>query len=269
MRVAGSRRVGEGVGFVATWVLLGYLLQGNADLYLLLGIPLTIAFQVLVRRRPVRELWVRDATRFVLDRRGWVLALLLALTPAYFGTQALIEGDWSLTGWYAAAVAGAAAAAFAVRSSTVSAVVRSAALPLAVGVVGNVVVLGGAHLATGTSVDVVAMLGAALKSLALYFPLTFVIEEVAFRGALDAHVHHPGEIRGWSTALLVSALWGLWHLPVSSGLPFPVLVLSLVVWHCLVGVPLSFAWRRSGNLAGPALAHAGLDAVRNALMLGL
>jgi membrane protease YdiL (CAAX protease family) len=42
-----------------------------------------------------------------------------------------------------------------------------------------------------------------------------------------------------------------------------------VVWHCLVGVPLSFAWRRSGNLAGPALAHAGLDAVRNALMLGL
>jgi hypothetical protein len=36
---------------------------------------------------------------------------------------------------------------------------RSAALPTAVGVVGNVLVVGGVQLPTGTSVDLVAMLG--------------------------------------------------------------------------------------------------------------
>ena len=39
--------------------------------------------------------------------------------------------------------------------------------------------------------------------------------------------------------------------------------------HVVLGVPLSLAWRRSRNLAGPALAHAVNDAVRNAFMLGL
>ena len=51
--------------------------------------------------------------------------------------------------------------------------------------------------------------------------MTFVLEEVAFRGALDAHVHHEGEGRGWQSALFVSALWGLWHLPISGGCPSP------------------------------------------------
>jgi membrane protease YdiL (CAAX protease family) len=70
----------------------------------------------------------------------------------------------------------------------------------------------------------------------------------------------------------VSALWGLWHLPVASvafGFPLPVLVAELVVLHVALGVPLSFAWRRTRNLAAPALAHAVTDAVRNATMLGL
>lgn len=39
--------------------------------------------------------------------------------------------------------------------------------------------------------------------------------------------------------------------------------------HIVLGVPLSTAWRRSRNLAGPAFAHAVNDAVRNALMLGM
>lgn len=39
--------------------------------------------------------------------------------------------------------------------------------------------------------------------------------------------------------------------------------------HVALGVPLSLAWRGSGNLAGPALAHAVVDAVRNAFLLGL
>ena len=50
---------------------------------------------------------------------------------------------------------------------------------------------------------------------------------------------------------------------------FPAQLVELVVVHVLLGVPLSFAWRRTRNLAGPALAHAVNDAVRNAFMLGL
>jgi membrane protease YdiL (CAAX protease family) len=69
--------------------------------------------------------------------------------------------------------------------------------------------------------------------------------------------------------VFVSALWGLWHLPVTSGFPLPLMVAELVVVHVLLGVGLSLAWRRTRNLGGPALAHAVIDAVRNATMLGM
>jgi hypothetical protein len=54
------RRLVEGFAFIAAWVGLGYLFPGSAEAYLLMGIPLTTVFQVLVRRRPLRELWVRE-----------------------------------------------------------------------------------------------------------------------------------------------------------------------------------------------------------------
>jgi membrane protease YdiL (CAAX protease family) len=117
---------------------------------------------------------------------------------------------------------------------------------------------------------VFAAIFALAKYSALYFPASFVLEEVTFRGALDEHLHAEGEPRGWQSAILVSVLWGLWHMPVSStGLPWSLQMLQLVAVHVLFGVPLSLAWRRTRNLAGPALAHAVNDAVRNALMLGL
>jgi membrane protease YdiL (CAAX protease family) len=266
------RRIAEGFSFIAMWMGLGYLFPMSAEAYLLMGVPLTIAFQVLVRRKRVRELWVRDSgadpfgpSRLSLRDLGVVTAL--AVAPLCWGLQTVMNGaDLSSVGWYAAAIGGAAAAAYALHSTSVSAVVRSAMLPTLVGAVGNVLVVGVVQLATGASIEPAEMLGSVLKWLAIYFPATFVIEEVAFRGALDAHVHELGEGRGWQSAIFVSTLWGLWHLPVSDGMPFPFLVVSLVAWHCLVGVPLSLAWRRSGNLAGPAFAHAAMDAVRNALI---
>lgn len=264
------RRIAEAVAFVATWVGAGYLLTSSANAYLLLGIPLTLGFQVLVRRRPVRELFAGGTARFHLGTRGLALAAALAVLPGYRATQAAASGDLSLFGWYVAAVAGASCAAFALRAGSVRATLGAAALPIAVGAGGMALVLGSLHLATGTPVSPGALTTIATYT-ALYFPATFVLEEVAFRGALDAHVHHQGEAHGWQSAVLVSSLWGLWHLPVSSGLPFPLplQLAELVAVHVLIGVPLSFAWRRARNLAGPALAHAVIDAVRNALMLGL
>ena len=267
---ARSRRVVEGVGFVAVWVGLGCLLPVTTEAYLLMGVPLTIAFQLLVRRRPLGELVVRDsrgqARASRPSRRDLAVTALLVLAPLAWGLEAAARGDPWVIGWYVSAVVGAAIAAYALRATTVRAMLRSAAVPTAVGDIGNLLVLGGFQWASDASIDPGAFLISVLKWTAIYFPATFVIEEVAFRGALDAHLHHPGERRGWASAVLVSVLWGLWHLPVADGMPFPFLLLSLVVWHCLVGVPLSLAWRRSGNLSGPAFAHSTMDAVRNGLI---
>ena len=155
------------------------------------------------------------------------------MVPAYFGSSALSSGNWTLIGWWLAAVAGAGCAAFALQSSPKLVLLRSAARPTTVGVTVLTLGLAGIHMATGAPMDALAILGTETKYLAVYFPLTSVLEEVAFRGTLDSHVHHRGEGRSRLSALFVSALWGLWHLPISHGLPIPNHVLVLISWHRL------------------------------------
>jgi membrane protease YdiL (CAAX protease family) len=263
------RRIIEVVAFVALWVAAGYALPISSNGYLLLGIPLTIAFQLLVRRRPLRELFAFGTTRSVLDGPGRVLAAVLAVVPGVFAVRAVSAGDWVNVGWYLAATSGAVCAAFALRNDSVRSALRSAALPMAVGSTGMAAVYSGLHFATGTPISASVVVTALVQYSLLYFPATFLLEEVSFRGALDAHVHHDGERHGLMSAVLISILWGLWHLPVSKGLPLPLQMGELVVVHLLLGVPLSLAWRRTRNLSGPALAHAVNDAVRNAFMVGL
>jgi membrane protease YdiL (CAAX protease family) len=111
-----------------------------------------------------------------------------------------------------------------------------------------------------------------IRSLLLYIPALFMMEEVAFRGAIDSHVRHPGErhgvgatVYGIASAIVVSVLWGLWHYPITphaSVIEGVALVLPLQV---TVGSFLSLFWRRSGNLMVPAFVHATIDSVRNAL----
>lgn len=264
-----QRRAVDAGAFVAVWVAAGYLLALDSNGYLLLGIPLTVAFQVLVRRRPVRELFVVGTDRFRLDRPGVLLAVALAVVPGTHAVRSLADHDRVTAGWYLAAVAGAACAAFAIRAGTARSALRSAVLPIAVGAGGMTVVYGIAHLVTGRPLPVGEALLALPLYVALYVPATFLLEEVSFRGALDAHVHQDDEPGGRWSAVYVSVLWGLWHLPVSHALPFWLQAAELVVVHVVLGVPLSIAWRRSRNLAGPAVAHAVNDAVRNAMMLGL
>lgn len=263
------RRVAEVLAFVALWMTAGFLLHLPSNGYLLLGIPLTAAFQVLVRRCPLRELFAASTSRFALNRNGAAIATALAITPGIYAARAVSTGDWLTVGWYLAAMAGAVAAGFSLRASSIARTLRDAARPIALGAGGMAAVFGAVHVATGAPLPAFAALAAVAKYTALYFPATFFMEEVAFRGAIDAHVHHDGEERGWPSAVFVSVLWGLWHLPVASGFPLPVLVAELVVVHVALGVWLSFAWRRTRNLAAPALAHAVIDAVRNATMLGL
>jgi membrane protease YdiL (CAAX protease family) len=167
-----------------------------------------------------------------------------------------------------AALGGALAAAYALRNFR-RAAIRPLLLCLAIaggiGIAGMAAAglhVGFAHRTLGQRLTI------GIVNFLVMVPLGFVIEEVSFRGAFDAHVHHSGEPQGLLSALFVSALWGLWHVPVGLGQPpLLVLVLGLVAAHGAIGVPLSIYWRRSGNLIVPGSAHALIDAVRNALLI--
>ena len=242
---------------------LGWLIAADANLYLLLGVPITIAFQWWVARRTLHTLWVRDAPRFHLDSKGLALAAAFAFVPAYRLVEGLVKGRGDLVGfaWLAWAIAGAFGAAYAFRHFRADTFRILLKCTLTAGLIGAALMTA-AWLARPDAKP--PSIGAGLESLLLYLPVCFVLEELFFRGALDAHVHRPGETRRWASAIFVSVLWGLWHLPI---VPDPgAALIGLLVVHTAIGVPLSFCWRSSGNLAVPAASHAVIDAVRNALL---
>lgn len=122
------------------------------------------------------------------------------------------------------------------------------------------------RLATGGfDGNVASAITTALISLATYLPVVFVMEEVLFRGLLEPYLHGstPGPDR--ATALYGSALWGIWHLPVAFVTLGALTIPYLVVIHTVLGYVLVTSWRRTGNLAAPGIAHAVIDALRNAI----
>ncbi len=269
-RTTSQRLVGAGqaAAFTAVWIALGLVLEMDPRIYLLTGVPLVIVFQLGVRGRPLRDLWVRDGTPFRLDRLGKRVAVLLLCYPLIALGVTVFQRDWLTALTIACCVPGGLAAAYAMRRLHVfgwSPALRAAVLAAAIGLCWMVVVI-----TPQISADAVplAMIGRGLHSLLLYIPVCFVLEEVAFRGAVDAHGHHPRERWGLLTAVYVSVLWALWHLPLVGSEPMAELILGLLLVHVTIGVPLSYAWRRAGNLTLPAVVHAVVDAVRDALSAG-
>ena len=129
-----------------------------------------------------------------------------------------------------------------------------------------VVAMVGFRLATGGfNGSLGAATVAAVVSVATYLPVVFVIEEVLFRGLLEPWLHGstPGPDR--ASALFGSALWGLWHLPVMTVNLGLLTIPYLIAIHTALGYVLVTAWRRTGNLAVPGIAHAVSDALRNAV----
>jgi len=263
------RRMLETTGIVAAWVALGIGLHLSVRAYLLLGIPLTAAFQWGVRGKPLRALWVRDAVPFRLDAAGWIIAALLAIVPVYQLVRDAQTRSPSMSKLFdLAAVGGALAVAYALRNlrrATIRSLIPCLVIAGGIGIlimVASGFAVGFAHRTLGQRLRI------GMGSLLMLVPVSFALEEVSFRGAFDAHVHHPGETRGLVSALFVSALWGLWHLPVVLGqAPVLALVPQLLAVHCVIGVPLSIYWRRSGNLFVTGSTHALIDAVRNALLV--
>ena len=261
-------RVGRAL--VATLVIGGYIAIGiafglSADAYLLLGIPITIAFQAVVVRQPLRALWLRTAPPLALSRRSVAAVVVVAIAPASIALRGVQHGDPVLAAYGLAAMGGAVGAIYAIRAmdrraatATVRATMINGAI-LASVMVAFRLSTGGFH---GSVRDAVIT---AVLSTATYLPVVFVMEEVLFRGLLDPYLHGstPGPDR--ATAIYGSALWGLWHLPVAAVGLGPLTIPYLVAVHTALGFVLVTAWRRTGNLAAPGIAHAVSDALRNAV----
>ncbi len=267
----------QAIVFVGIWMAVGWLFHLDANSYLVIGVPLVVVFQLFVRKRPLVTLWMRDATRFRLSAVGIILALGFAILPAVELIQTIRSADRASHVpemlWFACCITGAFGAAFGFCHFTKWTWKELGFCLLTAGVIGcgtmllrtfaiwalqhQPPVLNGDRVLNG------------IQSFVLYVPVCFVLEEVAFRGAIDSHVFQPGDRGQWWTAILVSTLWGWWHLPLVKAngmLQLMTLMLVLPCVHIAVGAFLSISWRRSGNLAVSATVHAFIDAIRNMLL---
>jgi CAAX prenyl protease-like protein len=214
-----ARRYIEVLGLVALWMAVGWTFHLGVNAYLLVGVPLVVLFQRFIRRQPLRNLWVRDAPTFRLGLVGTVLAVLLILAPGYNLVSIAIPNRWWVGAlWFLCAMAAAVFAAFAITQQRASAARRGFPSFIAAALIGIAIMAAGV-LARHHSIDVpLSKLPFLVKQFLLYFAVSFVLEEVVFRGAIDSHIHQPktdGQADGsaWLSAIFVSALWGSWHLP--------------------------------------------------------
>lgn len=251
--------------FVAVYISIGLILKLEAVSYLLLGIPLTIIFQLCVARKPLHQLWLRNEEHFRLNMAGRIIALCFIIYPAYKIIHLAMQGGLTLLslGYYSSAMLGAFGAGYCYSRFTKK-TVKDFLLCFAIVVVVRIsfyfspFVLGKQPPAAG--------LAEGLSSLLIYIPVAFVVEEVVFRGMLDAYVHPSKKAKGFWSALFVSCSWGLWHLPLSAQAEASVWLVIGPLTISLWGIVLSLFWRRTGNLAVPGFSHAFADAVRDAFI---
>jgi hypothetical protein len=261
-----KRRVIEVCLFVAAWMALGWWFRLDSVAYVLLGVPLSLFFQLVVRRAPLRSCWVRNSEGFRLDGLGAGIAVLLAIGPLLSMLPQWHQLGWTSRVTWILGALGAIPAAFALRRWD-RATTRCLLLCLATaGVIGCGWMVYQAVAHHKPLQAAIVRVGFALQQFLMLFPVCFVFEEVSFRGVLDAHVYRPGDARPWLSALVLAELWGLWHLPLFPPGEWLRSIPLVSVVHVSIGVWFSLCWRRSGNLAVPCVVHALVDAVRNALM---
>lgn len=262
---------------VAVWCLLGFILHLTLPEYLLLGIPILLIFQLGIHRQPLRTLWVRSGPPLRLDVWFITLWIVFSLFPAYAVFWEVMHMQFAQAAEFSMAIVGAFGLAYALRAMRAATWWQLGLCVLTVGIIGllpqflslllpHIVRIHTPHPVTTTQPSLLQGAEIATEWF-LIAPVGFLVEEVFFRGALDTYLHRGEEGIGWLSAIFVSALWGVWHLPgqtLSAGNLLSSIV-GTVLPSILVGVPLSLWWRKSGNLAVNNTAHALLDAVRNGL----
>jgi membrane protease YdiL (CAAX protease family) len=269
-----TRRVVEGAGFVVVWIAIGLIFDlgdsvNRQSIYLLIGIPLTIVFQLFVRRRPLTELWVRNGPKVEARSVLVPLVIVLLVVPFYLLVRDIDEGAGVVL-YDIALFVGALGVGYAAKQFTDITWRDLAQCMLTAGLIGTLGALDlYEHVSTAhpfaSPFDAPALRDF-FVSLGTYIPAVFVVEEVWFRGALDSHIHHPGESHSVRSAAFVSLLWSWWHLPITVNQGVMKSLLTLPIYMVPMGIWLSIYWRRSGNLAVPGTAHAFSDSIRNILV---
>jgi membrane protease YdiL (CAAX protease family) len=262
-------RMGIAVAAVAIWMAVGWIFHLGANAYLVFGIPYLLLFQLAVARRPVTELWLRDPSPRRLP--GWtaLVALLFMIYPLTVLVMHGMHAGWAIRFWLVGATLGALPLGWAVVNLRMPTWRALLGCFLTAGLWGVLVFEGTSALVHhGFHATKHPGMGLASNFL-LYLPVCFAIEEVFFRGGLDSFVQRPGDRHYWWSAVLVSVLWGWWHLPASGVKTWSGLALLAVfypLFHLPFGLWFSAYWRRSGNLLVPAFVHAFIDSVRNIVM---
>lgn len=267
------RRYAECMALVFLWMACGFYFHLGVAGYQTLGIAFVIVFQLAVARRPLAQLWVREADRFRLDGKTWAVATgLFVASAALLLLRRGTVGASNLAPLFVALLAvGAIPAAFALRSQRAGKL--RAALPfMLIAIAGRLVWrVGWAPTWAGDLAFPLAKLPDFFADALAEFIAGFVIEEVAFRGALDGHLAaaSAGRLHAWSSAIFVSMLWSVWHLPVTHphAKNFWPLFADIGLFGAILWGPmLAFCARRSRTLVPSAAIHAAGNACVLTLM---
>jgi hypothetical protein len=257
---------------VAVYMTLGFLLHTDIYQYLLLGIPLLLLFQLGVHRQPLRTMWVRSGPPLRLDFWFFGLWILFSLVPIYALLATIQQSNLAYTAYCLAAIIGAFGLTYAVRAMRPANVWQLGICILICCLIYSLVLLLNFRNWHVHTLLTSLIIGA--ENLLLLTPVHFIMEEVFFRGVLDTYLHSGEKGTGWLSATYLSALWGLWHLPILTGIHQLILhwnqlliaIVGLLILQIALGIPLSIWWRRSGNLTVPGTTHALVDTLRNVLI---
>jgi membrane protease YdiL (CAAX protease family) len=258
------------LAFIAIWMGCGWLFPIDANAYLILGLPFTVAFQRLIRRQPLRALWLAEAPAFRLGRKGIAIGVALSLLPAVGLLSSLVDFNGVEFVFGLGSIVGAFGAAYALvhfRREHVFPLLGCLIITLALDAVQWSLFFGlGLVEMKSAEGGVPEQVAVGVVSFIQYMAIVFALEEVTFR-MLDTHLHEADSRRGILSAVVISVLWGLWHLPIGNELSWASVGVLLYV-HVPYGVCLSLFWRKTGNLVIPAFCHALGDGIRNALLAG-
>jgi len=100
---------------VGLYIGFGFAFRPDPNTYVLLGIPITLLFQVLVARRPLRELWLEPGRPLRLDRVAARWLPLFLVGPALVLWRAAQSGRTPVLVYAVLAVGGAFCAAMTFR----------------------------------------------------------------------------------------------------------------------------------------------------------
>jgi CDP-diglyceride synthetase len=86
-------------GVVAIYMALGWALRLDPNAYLLLGIPLLLFFQLGIARRPLTELWLKNAPARFTTWRGLLAAVPFMIVPVWSAIDDWREASWPVRLW--------------------------------------------------------------------------------------------------------------------------------------------------------------------------